>query len=80
MPQKRTELHIPPRQPLAELDALTILVCVPGDPAAVRAFTAAEADEARRYAAEHGGCCEPLPLAPANASGGGPPGTMAATA
>ena len=56
-------LHIPPRQPLRPLAALTILVRVPGKPAAARVFADAEADEARQYAAEQGGACEPLPVA-----------------
>lgn len=42
----------------------TMLVRVPGQPAAVRAFTDTEADEARQYAAATGGTVVPLPLPP----------------
>lgn len=55
-------IRIPPRDPLAALDALVWLVSVPENPAAARAFTADEAAEARQYAAEQGGHCYPLPL------------------
>lgn len=55
------EIRIPPQQPLVSLKALTVLVRVPGKPDAARAFTTNEADEARQYAAEHGGTLEQLP-------------------
>lgn len=55
-------MHVPPRQPLRPLKDLTILVLVPGKPDAVRVFADAEADQARQYAAEQGGTCEPLPV------------------
>lgn len=42
----------------------TMLVRVPGKPAAVRAYTDEERDEADRYAAECGGVVVPLPLSP----------------
>lgn len=63
MAKGRNEIRIPPRLPLVPLEALKILVRVPGKPEAVRAFTSDEADEARQYAAEHSGVCEPLPEA-----------------
>lgn len=44
----------------AKLTDLTMIVRVPGRPADVRTFTDAEADEARRYAAENGSTVEPL--------------------
>lgn len=56
-------MRVPPRQPLVDnLADLRYLVQVPGQPAAVRAFTAAEDAEARQYAAERGGRCVLLPL------------------
>lgn len=42
----------------------TTLVRVPNQPAAVRAYTAAESDEAARYAGKAGGVVVPLPLPP----------------
>lgn len=48
------------RQP-ATIGDLTMLVHLPGQPAAVRAFTDDELDDANAYAAEHGGTIEPLP-------------------
>lgn len=48
-------IRVAPRQPVASGNDLTILVRVPGAPAACRAYTAAEADEAAQYAAEQGG-------------------------
>lgn len=42
----------------------TLLVRVPGAPAAVRVYTDAESDEAAHYAAEVGGVVVPLPLPP----------------
>ncbi|MDF0532278.1 hypothetical protein P0W64_21215 [Tsukamurella sp. 8F] len=44
----------------AKLGDLTLIVRVPGKPAAVRTFTAAEAAEARRYAEQHGSTVEQL--------------------
>ncbi|OPX08375.1 hypothetical protein [Mycobacterium sp. AT1] len=43
---------------------LTMLVRVPGQPAAVRVYTEAESVEAARYAAETGGEVVRLPLSP----------------
>ena len=40
----------------------TMLVRVPGQPAAVRVYTDDEQDEAARYAFEVGGAVVPLPL------------------
>lgn len=54
-------IRLPPRQPVASSSELTILVRVPGAPAACRAYTAAEADEAAQYAAEQGGEIVALP-------------------
>ncbi|TXI63399.1 hypothetical protein [Mycolicibacterium mageritense] len=42
----------------------TMMVRVPGRPAALRVFTDAEIDEANGYAAENGGVVVSLPLAP----------------
>lgn len=56
--------RIKPRQPMVSISELTLLVVVPGDPEAARAFTAGEAAEARTYAALHNGVCLPLPLEP----------------
>ena len=42
----------------------TMLVRVPGAPAAVRVYTDAESDDAARYAAEAGGVVVSLPLPP----------------
>ena len=47
-----------------EVADFTMLVKVPGQPEAIRAFTADEADEARKYAADTGGTVVPLPLPP----------------
>lgn len=55
-------VHIPPREPLVAGEDLTILVRVPGDPTAVRAYTDAESEDAEQYAAEHGGEIISLPL------------------
>jgi hypothetical protein len=55
-------IHVPPRQPLRPLKAPTILVRVRGKLDAARVFADAEVDEARQYAAEQGGTCEPLPV------------------
>ena len=43
---------------------LTMMVRVPGQPAAVRDYTEAESDDAARYAAETGGEVVRLPLSP----------------
>jgi hypothetical protein len=57
-------IHVKPRQPLVgSINELTILVRVPGHPAKTRAFTDAEAAEAREYAEMHSGSYESLPLA-----------------
>lgn len=54
----------------------TMLVRVSGQPAAVRAFTGEEADEAAQYAAETGGVVAPLPLSPPTAYVAGPDGSL----
>lgn len=53
-PRKRTEQ--------VQVKDFTMLVRVPGRPGAVRVFTDAEEDEARRYATDTGGTVVPLPL------------------
>lgn len=53
-------MRVPPREPLVPLTSLAWLVLVPGDPAAARAFTEAETEEAHRYAANKGGTCDAL--------------------
>ncbi len=47
-------------RPAAALGELTLLVRVSADPAAVRAFTESERDEAEQYAREHDSVVEPL--------------------
>lgn len=42
----------------------TLLVRVPGQPAAAKAFTDAEQDQAQQYAEATGGTVVPLPLPP----------------
>lgn len=49
------------KRPSARIEDLVLLVRVPGRPDAVRAFTAAEQEEAESYAATTGGIVEPLP-------------------
>lgn len=54
--------HRPPaRRRTDKVSDFTLLVRVPGQPAAVRVFTAAEAPEASQYAAATGGTVENLP-------------------
>ncbi|EHB48843.1 hypothetical protein MycrhDRAFT_5684 [Mycolicibacterium rhodesiae JS60] len=61
--------HAPRRRTEAGSVAdFTMLVRVPGEPAAVRVFTDAETDEADRYAAGAGGTVVPLPLDPSAAT------------
>lgn len=48
----------------AQIVDFTMLVRVPGRPAATRAYTDAERDDATRYAHESGGVVVALPLAP----------------
>ncbi len=50
----------PTRQP-ADLKDLTLLVTVPNNPQAVRAFTDAESEAAKAYAEEMGGVVTHLP-------------------
>lgn len=50
------------RDDTALVSDFTMLVRVPGQPAAVRAFTDDEQDEAHRYAAATGGIIVPLPM------------------
>lgn len=51
----------PLKRRAATIADLTMLVRVPGQPSAVRAFTDDELDDANAYAADHGGTIEPLP-------------------
>lgn len=55
---------------------LTVMVRVPGRPAAVRLYADDEADEAARYAAKSGGVVVALPLAPPAAYVRGPDGSL----
>lgn len=55
---------------------LTMMVRVPGQPAAVRVYTDAEHDEAARYAADTGGEVVPLPLSPPAGYTTGPHGSL----
>lgn len=57
-----------------EVADFTMLVKVPGQPEAIKAFTDDEAEEARKYAADTGGTVVPLPLPPRTAT---PPTTPA---
>lgn len=68
-PRRRTE-------PVDVTD-FTMLVRVPGQPDAIRAFTDAENAEAHQYAAETGGTVVPLPLPPPNGYTVGPGGNLA---
>lgn len=64
----------PRKRASAEIKDFTILVRVPGDPAAVRVFTDVERADADTYAADTGGTVIPLPLstsaAPTHTVGG----------
>jgi hypothetical protein len=74
-PKASNTIHVKPRQPLVDsINELTILVRVPGQPAATRVFTDAEFSDARDYAEKHGGVYESLPLAGSN---GAAPATSA---
>lgn len=63
MTESPNTMRIAPRQPLVPITALTMLVAIPGNPAATKAFTDDETEEALHYADEHGGRCDPLPRA-----------------
>jgi hypothetical protein len=67
-----------PRKRTGELSVadFTMLVRVPGKPAAVRVYTGEEQDEAARYAAESGGVVVPLPLSPPTGYEPAPDGTL----
>ncbi|WP_396900316.1 hypothetical protein [Mycolicibacterium sp.] len=59
-----TRVRVAPKRRDVELNDLTILVRVPGNPVATAVFTADEHDEAQRYADEHaaaGAVVVPLP-------------------
>jgi hypothetical protein len=58
---------------------LTLLVRVPGQPAAVRAYTDEERYEAERYVSQTGGTRVPLPLSPPVGYIPGPDGTLVPT-
>lgn len=66
-PRKRTD---------AKVSDFTMMVKVPGHPEAIRAFTAAEDAEARRYATDTGGTVVALPLAPPAGYTAGPDGIL----
>lgn len=66
--------QIPRKRASAEIRDFTMMVRVPGDPAAVRVFTDVERADADTYAADTGGTVIPLPLstsAEATHTGGG---------
>lgn len=65
MTRSENVTRIPPRQPLRDIADLTILVRVPGNPAAARTFATDQAAEAQQYAREQGGKCYDLPLSDA---------------
>lgn len=67
-PRKRTDQ--------VQVSDFTMLVRVPGQPDAIRVFTDAEAEEAKRYAAETGGTVVRLPLPPPTGYTAGPDGTL----
>lgn len=54
----------------------TLMVRVPGHPAAIRVFTDDEADDAAKYAADRGGVVVPLPLPPPDGYVVGPGGKL----
>ncbi|KUH87921.1 hypothetical protein [Mycobacterium sp. IS-1556] len=60
----------------ARIADFTLLVRVPGQPAAVRVFADDEADEAAEYAAESGGVVVPLPLSPPTGYAPSPDGSL----
>ncbi len=60
----------------AQIADFTMLVRVPGQPAAVRVYTDAEEGEAARYASEVGGVVVPLPLSPPAGHTPGPRGSL----
>ncbi|MBY0290916.1 MAG: hypothetical protein K2X52_27820 [Mycobacteriaceae bacterium] len=70
-----------PRKRTGELSVadFTLLVRVPGEPAAVRVYSDDEQDEAARYAAEVGGVVVPLPLSPSTGYTPTPDGSLIAT-
>lgn len=67
-----------PRQRMGELSVadFTMLVRVPGQPAAARVYSDDEQDEAARYAAQVGGVLVPLPLSPPNGYTPGSDGSL----
>jgi hypothetical protein len=73
-------LHVrqSPRKRTGELSVadFTMLVRVPGQPAAVRVFTDDEREEADRSAAASGGVVVPLPLSPPSGYIRGADGTL----
>lgn len=58
------ERRTPPRTGQVQIADFTVLVRVPGRPAAVRVFTAAEQEEAAKYASENAGVVVQLPIPP----------------
>jgi hypothetical protein len=65
MTEDGSGLHVrqtPRKRSTAEIKDFTLLVRVPGQPAAVRVFTDAEHADADTYAADTSGTVVPLPL------------------
>lgn len=58
----RPEIRVPRRNVGATLAELTLLVQVAGNPGLTNAYTDEQAEQARQYAAEHGGTIVPLPI------------------
>ena len=71
-------LHVrqSPRKAEAQIVDFTILVRVPGQPAAVRVYTDAEQGEAAHYASAVGGAVVPLPLSTPAGYTPGPKGAL----
>ncbi|MGJ6127142.1 hypothetical protein QN239_31645 [Mycolicibacterium sp. Y3] len=67
-PRKRTDN--------AQVVDFTLMVTVPGQPEAIRVFTASEESEAHRYATDTGGTVVPLPLPPPDGYTAGPDGHL----
>lgn len=68
MSEDSNNLHIRQSPRGAQVADFTMLVHVPGRPAAVRVYTDHEHEEAKRYACESRGVVVPLPLSRKNPS------------
>lgn len=75
MSEDSSNLHIrqSPRGGGAQVADFTMLVRIPGRPAAVRVYTDDEHEEATRYASQNGGVVVPLPLSRCTPSEAGSP-------